>query len=124
MNRFQPSCSRPLFAALLLASAGCAQTFDATSLGVPATLASPADAPAQGTRFTVTAHSTYLFWGLTRASTPSLARALASQLVGGKEVAEVKIKVRSRLSDLLFTVLTAGLVVPRSVTFEGVVVEK
>lgn len=124
MNRFTRSFSRLLFTALLLASAACAETFDATSLGLPATLASPADAPAQGAHFTVTSHSTYLFWGLTRVSSPSLARALASQLVGGKEVAEVKIKVRSRFSDLLFTVLTAGLVVPRSVTFEGVVVEK
>ncbi|MGH7703218.1 MAG: hypothetical protein ACREMO_08995, partial [Gemmatimonadales bacterium] len=119
MHRFTRSIPRPLFAALLLASAACAQTFDATSLGVPATLASPAEGPAQGTRFRLTTHATYAFWGLTRVSSPSLARALASQLVGGKAVAEVKIKVRSRFSDLLFTVLTAGLVVPRSVTFEG-----
>jgi hypothetical protein len=33
----------------------------------------------------------------------------------------VKIKVRSRWSDVLFTVLTAGLIVPRTVTYEGVV---
>jgi len=44
-----------------------------------------------------------------------------TQLGGGTGVADLKIKVRSRWSDLLITALTAGLVVPRSVTFEGVV---
>jgi len=33
----------------------------------------------------------------------------------------VKIRVRSRWSDVLFTVLTAGLIVPRTVTVEGIV---
>ena len=51
----------------------------------------------------------------------SLRKALASQLGGGSGVADVKIRVRSRWSDLLVTLLTAGLIVPRSVTFEGVV---
>jgi len=52
---------------------------------------------------------------------PSLRKALAAQLGGASGIADLKIKVRSRWSDLLFTVLTAGLIVPRSVTFEGVV---
>ncbi|HET8650923.1 MAG TPA: hypothetical protein VFL95_12835, partial [Gemmatimonadales bacterium] len=60
-------------------------------------------------------------WGLLSLRKPSLERALASQLIGGKGVANVKIKVRSRWSDVLFTVLTAGLLVPRSVTFEGTI---
>jgi hypothetical protein len=33
----------------------------------------------------------------------------------------VKIRVRSRWSDVLFTVLTAGILVPRTVTVEGIV---
>jgi hypothetical protein len=36
-------------------------------------------------------------------------------------VSDVRIRVRSRWSDVLFTVLTAGLNVPRTVTYEGVV---
>ena len=61
------------------------------------------------------------FWGIVRFKEPSLRKALAGQLGGASGIADLKIKVRSRWSDLLFTLLTAGLVVPRSVTFEGVV---
>ena len=106
---------------LLLSLAGCAQSFDATTLGVPATLASPAGQPPEGDRFSVTSHAVFGFWGIMRFKEPSLKKALAAQLGGGSGVADVKIRVRSRWSDLLITVLTAGLVVPRSVTFEGVV---
>jgi hypothetical protein len=105
----------------VLALAGCAQTFDATTLGVPATLASSAGQPPQGDRFRVSSKAVFALWGLLRVKEPSLRKALAAQLGGGSGIADVKIKVRSRWSDLLFTVLTAGLVVPRSVTFEGVV---
>jgi hypothetical protein len=42
-------------------------------------------------------------------------------LGGGSGIADVKIRSRSRFTDILFTVLTAGLLVPRTVTFEGVV---
>ncbi len=100
---------------------GCAQTFDATTLGVPATLASPAAQPAQGDRFTLTGRAVFALWGIARLKEPSLRKALAGQLGGGSGVADVKIRVRSRFSDLLITLLTAGLIVPRSVTFEGVV---
>jgi hypothetical protein len=100
---------------------GCAQTFDATTLGVPATLASPAEQPAAGDRFVVSSKAVFGLWGVARFKQPSLRKALAAQLAGGTGVADVKIRVRSRWSDLLFTVLTAGLIVPRTVTFEGVV---
>jgi hypothetical protein len=100
---------------------GCAQTFDATTLGVPATLASPAAQPAQGDRFKVTSRAVFALWGIARLKEPSLRKALAGQLGGGSGLADVKIQVRSRFADLLITVLTAGLIVPRSVTFEGVV---
>jgi hypothetical protein len=104
-----------------LALGGCAQTFDATTLGVPATLASAAAQPAKGDRFTVTSRAVFALWGIARLKEPSLRKTLAGQLGGGSGLADVRIRVRSRFSDLLITVLTAGLIVPRSVTFDGVV---
>ena len=100
---------------------GCAETFDATTLGVPVTLASPAGTPPSGDQFRVTTRAVFGFWGLARLKQPSLQKALGAQLGGGSGIANVKIRTRSRFSDLLFTVLTAGLIVPRSVTFVGVV---
>ena len=110
----------PLLLVLVLAT-GCAQSFDASGLGVPATMAAPAGQPPQGDRFSVTSRAVFGFWGALRFKQPSLQKALAAQLGGGTGVADLRIKVRSRWSDLLVTALTAGLVVPRSVTFEGVV---
>jgi hypothetical protein len=100
---------------------GCAEAFDATTLGVPATLAAPAGQPAVGDRFKVSGKEVFGLWGIARLKQPSLRKALAAQLAGGSGVADVKIKVRSRWSDLLLTLLTGGLIVPRTVTFEGVV---
>jgi hypothetical protein len=100
---------------------GCAHTFDATTLGVTATMSSPAGQPAQGDRFRVSSKSVFGLWGLLRFREPSLRKALAAQLAGGGGIADLKIRVRSRWSDVLITGLTLGLVVPRSVTFEGVV---
>lgn len=99
-------------------------TFDASKLGVPVTMASSATEPATGTSFKVTSHATYGLWGVVKFSEPSLRKALASQLVGQQSVADLKIKVRSRFFDVLITGLTLGIVVPRSVTFEGVIVGK
>ena len=106
---------------LLLLVPGCAQSFDATSLGVPATMAAPAGQAPQGDRFSVSTRAVYGFWGALRLKQPSLQKALAGQLGGGTGIADLKIKVRSRWSDLLITALTAGIIVPRSVTYEGVV---
>jgi hypothetical protein len=80
---------------------GCAETFDAGKLGVPATLASPAGQQAEGDRFSVTSHAVYGFWGLFRLKQPSLQKALAAQLAGGQAVADVRIRSRSRWSDVL-----------------------
>jgi len=110
---------------------GCALTFDSTHLGVPVTMAEtaqapdrsgPGQAPPAGTPFHVTKHPVYLFLGLVAVSRPNLEDVLAGQVGTGASVASLKIKVRSRWSDLLVTALTLGLIVPRSVTFEGVVV--
>jgi hypothetical protein len=98
-------------------------TFDAAILGVPVTLASPAGQPPVGSHFRVTSHAVYGLWGLAKLKEPSLRKALAAQLAGGSGVADLRIKVRSRWSDVLVTALTAGLIVPRSVTFEGVVLK-
>jgi hypothetical protein len=98
-------------------------TFDARTLGVPVTLASPAGQSPKGSRFSVTSHAVYALWGLAKLKEPSLRKALAAQIAGGSGVADLKIKVRSRWSDVLITALTAGLIVPRAVTFEGVVLK-
>jgi hypothetical protein len=112
-------------AALALALAcmltGCAQTFDATTLGVPATLASAAGTPAVGDRFQVSTRAVFGFWGIVTLKQPSLQKALAAQVSGGAGIADVKIRTRSRFADILFTALTLGILVPRTVTFEGVV---
>lgn len=125
MSRF-PSLRRPLRAGLvafLLGTSGCSLTLDATNLGVPASLASAAGAPAPADSFSVTSRAVYGFWGVVKFSQPSLRKALAAQLVGGKAVTNVRVRVRSKFSDLLITALTLGLVIPRAVTIEGAIVE-
>jgi hypothetical protein len=107
--------------ALVCSLAGCSLSYDATTLGVPATLASPAEKPPAGDRFKISSKAVFGLWGIARLKEPSLRKALAAQLGGGTGVADVKIRERSRWSDVLLTVLTAGLIVPRTVTFEGVV---
>jgi hypothetical protein len=113
---------RRAFALLLSVQlAGCSMTIDARTLGVPVTLASPADKPPQGSRFSINSHALYGLWGLATIKQPSLRKALAAQLAGGSGVADLRIKIRSGFTDVLITALTVGLIVPRSVTFEGVV---
>ena len=114
---------RALLVAALVLGSGCAMNFDSTKLGVPVTMGSEAGAPAQGTHFKTDSHPVYGLWGLFSISQASLQKALNRQLVGGAGVADLRIKVRSRWTDVLLTVLTAGLVVPRTVTFEGVIVQ-
>lgn len=107
--------------ALVAALTGCGQTFDATRLGVPVTMASAASAPAVGDKFLLFGHSTYALWGVFRLSQPSLRKVLASQVGAGTGVADLKIRMYSSFTDVLITILTAGIVVPRTVQFEGVV---
>lgn len=117
---------RPLIAAIVtalsLSAGGCALTFDTSHLGVAVTMAEPATAPPAGSTFHVTKHPVYLLMGLVPVSEPNLEDILAGQLGSGTGVAGLRIRVRSRWSDLLVTVLTAGLIVPRSVTYEGMIV--
>lgn len=111
--------------ALAFLATGCVQNIDATRVGVPVTLASTAGAPVPpgGEPFVVTGKAVYGFWGITQISGPNLHHVLAGQLVGGKSLVDVRIKVRSRWSDVLVTVLTVGIISPRTVTASGVVVK-
>ncbi len=103
------------------ALAGCSLTFDTRSLGVPVTMASPVTQPAQGDRFRVTSRAIWAFWGIARLRQPSLEKALATQLAGGKGVADLSIRTHSSFGDVLITLLTGGLLIPRAVTYEGVI---
>ncbi len=107
---------------LVLALTGCATTIDASLLGVPATLSSPDAQPAQGEHFEITKKAVFAFWGLIPLSKPDARKILASQLVGGQSIADVKVRIRSRWTDILLTGLTLGILAPRSVTYEGTVV--
>ena len=108
---------------LAAALGGCSLNFDATTLGVPVTMGSPVNQPPAGDHFRVSSHALWALWGVARLKAPALDKSLATQLVGGKGIADLKIKTRTSFGDLLVTVLTAGLLVPRSVVFEGVVTE-
>lgn len=109
-----------LVAAVLLG--GCSLTLDATDVGVPVQLSTAAGEPVQGREFEVTTRAVYGFWGLLPLRSPDLGDALAGQLVGGERIANVRVRVRSRWTDVLVSAVTLGLVVPRAVTYEGTVV--
>jgi len=100
----------------------CSVTFDAATLGVKASVSEPAGPVPEGTRFEVNKKAVFLLFGMLRVSNPSLENVLAGQLVDGREVQQLSINVRSRFADLLVTVLTLGVIVPRSVTYKGLVV--
>jgi len=107
---------------LALALSACALTLDSSHLGVPVSLAGSAARPDSGAPFRVTKRAVYLLLGLVPVAQPNLEDVLAGQVGSGTRISNLRVKVRSRWSDLLITGLTLGLVVPRSVTFEGVVV--
>jgi hypothetical protein len=116
MRRLPPA----LVLVLVLAAGACSQTFDATTLGVAVSMAPPADTT--GTvAFRSSAKSVHLLFGLFTISQANLQKALARQLVGGQQVSSVKITTKSRWIDVLLTGLTLGVVVPRTVIYEGVV---
>jgi hypothetical protein len=116
------SIVRAGLACLALTVSACALTFDSSDLGVPTSMAEPAATPPQGTPFAVTRHPVYLLWGAVPVSRPNAEDVLAGQVGTGTRIANLRIKVRSRWSDLLVTALSFGVIAPRSVTFEGIVV--
>ena len=105
-----------------LLATGCATTIDATTLGVPATLSSAAGQRPAGERFTIGTHAVFGLWGLATLKKPAVDKILASQLAGKTALADIRVRIRSSWSDVLITILTAGIVVPRSVSIEGVAV--
>ncbi len=123
MNARSKHHSPRLLVALLLAlgASGCAMTFDSASLGVPAAMAAAVSQPAAGDTFNVTTHALYAFWGAVAVRQPSLRATLEAQLAGGRGVQNLRIRVRRRWPDVLVTALSAGLLSPVSVTFEGII---
>ena len=111
-----------LLASLPVLLTGCALTFDARSLGVPATMAGPPVAAADS--FRVTQTTVHLFWGLYEVRGASLQNALAGQLADGRGVANLRIRTHRRWTDVVGTALSFGLIVPTSVTYEGVVTRR
>lgn len=127
MRRFSPAGRTILPAyvlclAIVLLASGCATTIDATTLGVPATLSSAAGQRPAGDRFTIGTHAVFGLWGLATLKKPAVDKILASQLAGKTALADVRVRIKSSWSDVLITILTAGIVVPRTVTIEGVAV--
>jgi hypothetical protein len=113
----------PAIVVAVLVTGGCAQTFNATVTGVETTMASPGSAPADGEPFSVTRTSVFALWGMVPLSRAALGDVIAAQARGVQQVADLQIKVRSKFKDVLISILTLGIIVPRSVTFEGVIVE-
>lgn len=107
-------------AALILLS-GCVHVFDARTLGANVRVATAPGEATCATPFRRSQKAVFLLWGAVRATRPSLEHALGGQVTGSDEITNLRIRVRSRFSDLLFTAFTGGLVVPRSVTFDGCV---
>lgn len=123
MTDLRHSLHKAALAVALVATAGCAQTFDATTLGVPATLAADNVAAPQGTAFKVNAKAVWAAWGMIPVNAPSLQKILASELVGGRSIANIRISTHTSIFDGIVSLATFGVLVPRSVTYEGVVVE-
>lgn len=114
--------SKVLLALALVTLNACSMTFDGSKLGVPVTMGSKAGAPAKGQPFKVSSGSLWVLWGAVPVKKPSLRQPLGSQLVGGQSIEDVKITVGSRWYDVLVSVITLGIVTPRTVTLEGVIV--
>lgn len=114
--------SRLALVVMVATQPGCAMTFDAHTLGMPVTMSPPGAAAPEGQHFEVSTSALYGLWGAVPISQPDLRKPLEQQLMGGKGVADLRIKVKSRWYQVLFTVITAGLLVPRTVTYEGVIV--
>lgn len=113
--------SRPIaLCAALVLSTGCALNHDTRSLGVPVTMAAPLAGAVPGDTFTVTTRAVHLFWGLAAVRQPSLQHVLGNQLGPSTGVANLTIRSRKKLPDVVLTVLTLGVLSSTAVTYQGV----
>jgi len=117
----RPALAGVALCVLVLFSTSCVQVFDARSLGAKVTMAERASEQPQGETFKVTRTAVFAFWGVAAASRPTLEHVLAGQVSAESQISNLRITVKTRFGDALITLLTAGIIVPRSVTFEGVV---
>lgn len=109
-----------LVALLALGSGGCAERFSAVELGLPVSMGEAAGTPIAAQPFRIRTKSVHLLWGILPLSRSSLSDAVAHQVIDANSITNVRIRVSSRWSDLLVMALTAGVIVPRTVTYEGV----
>ena len=112
---------RAVLLGLPAAVGACALTFDARSLGVPATMASRRPwSRRRATRSRITHTAAHLFWGLYQMRGPHLRNALANQLGEGTGIANLRgphVPPAGPTSSPRSSPL--GLVAPTSVTTRG-----
>ncbi len=113
---------RALAPLMLLLAGACTQVFDATTLGMPVAMAAPPGSLPPGKAFSVKAHTVHGLFGLITLSQANLRKGLATQLAGGEQVSNLKIKTKSRWFDVVVSAITLGLIVPRTVIYEGVII--
>ena len=95
--------------------------YSARTLGVGVTMAEPLAQPVAGDSFNLDLHAVHYFWGLAPGKMPSLQRALAGQLGTGGSIHSLTIRSHKQLSDVIFTLITLGVVSPTTVSYQGVV---
>ena len=105
---------------LALGSGGCAEQFSAVELGLPVSMGEAAGTTVAAQPFRIRTKSVHLLWGILPLSRSSLADAVSHQVIDANTISNVRIRVSSRWSDFLVMALTAGVIVPRTVTYEGV----
>lgn len=108
-----------IISSLALTSA-CALNYDTRALGIPVTMAAPAAGAVPGDTFNVTTRAVHVFWGLAAVRNPSLQHALSNQMGTSTGVANLTIRSRKKLPDVLLTVLTLGVLSSTAVTYQGV----
>ncbi len=108
---------------ILLSSSACVEVFDATTLGTRTMLSARAVEQPNGEAFAVTKKAVFVLWGLAAPNKISLDRALAGQVTGDAEIANLRVVTKSGVGDIIVTIITLGLVVPRTVTYTGVIVQ-
>ncbi len=74
-------------------------------------------------KFTRHGNQVFLFWGLVGNDNQAIAEHLQEELEGHSALQAVKIRRENSLGDMLISLVTLGVVAPRSFTITGEVVE-